>query len=174
VVRDAPCPVMVVRWKAVVFPARILLATDGSEEARLAAAATADLARQTGSELHAVYVGAALDRGVYASVPGGSPGVPAGPLPGAYQDEARRAARELLESEVKRIKATGGGVTAEHLRVGRADRQIVALAEELDADLVAVGSRGRSGARRALLGSVSDSVVRHAHCSVLVVRARPR
>ena len=48
--------------------------------------------------------------------------------------------------------------------------EIVALAEELGADLIVMGSRGLGGVRRALMGSVSDSVVRHAHCPVLVVR----
>jgi nucleotide-binding universal stress UspA family protein len=50
------------------------------------------------------------------------------------------------------------------------DLEIVALAEELGADLIVMGSRGLGGVRRALMGSVSDSVVRHAHCPVLVVR----
>jgi nucleotide-binding universal stress UspA family protein len=45
------------------------------------------------------------------------------------------------------------------------------LAEELGADLIAMGGRGLGGVKRALMGSVSDSVVRHAHCPVLVVRA---
>jgi nucleotide-binding universal stress UspA family protein len=46
----------------------------------------------------------------------------------------------------------------------------VRLAEEIGAGLIVMGSRGRGGVRRALMGSVSDSVVRHAHCPVLVVR----
>ncbi|MBX6765035.1 MAG: universal stress protein, partial [Rubrobacteraceae bacterium] len=54
--------------------------------------------------------------------------------------------------------------------LGRPDVEIVAVAEEIGADLVVVGSRGLGGLRRTLMGSVSDSVVRHAHCSVLVVR----
>jgi nucleotide-binding universal stress UspA family protein len=48
--------------------------------------------------------------------------------------------------------------------------EIVELAEELKVGLVVVGSRGLGGIRRALMGSVSDSVVRYAHCMVLVVR----
>jgi len=43
-------------------------------------------------------------------------------------------------------------------------------AGEVDADLIVIGSRGFGGLRRALLGNVADSVVRHAHCPVLVVR----
>ena len=54
--------------------------------------------------------------------------------------------------------------------MGEAAAEIVDLAEELGAGLVVVGSRGLGGIRRALMGSVSDSVVRHAHCPVLVVR----
>jgi nucleotide-binding universal stress UspA family protein len=54
--------------------------------------------------------------------------------------------------------------------MGKAAAEIVELAEELGAGLVVVGSRGLGGIRRALMGSVSDSVVRHAHCPVLVVR----
>ena len=50
------------------------------------------------------------------------------------------------------------------------DVEIVKLAEEIGAGLIVIGSRGRGGIKRALMGSVSDSVVRHAHCPVLVVR----
>jgi nucleotide-binding universal stress UspA family protein len=48
------------------------------------------------------------------------------------------------------------------------------LGEELDAGLIVMGSRGLGGVRRALMGSVSDSVVRHAHGSVLVIRGEDR
>ena len=47
---------------------------------------------------------------------------------------------------------------------------IVHLADELSVGLIVMGSRGLGGLRRALMGSVSDSVVRHAHCPVMVVR----
>ena len=57
-----------------------------------------------------------------------------------------------------------------HLGRGKVDHEVVSLAEEIGAGLVVLGSRGHSGIRRALMGSVSDSVVRHSHCPVLVVR----
>ncbi|AHY48029.1 Universal stress protein family [Rubrobacter radiotolerans] len=54
--------------------------------------------------------------------------------------------------------------------MGRPDAEVVALAEEIGAGLIVLGSRGLGGMKRVLMGSVSDSVVRHAHCPVLVVR----
>src|SRR5215216_5988629 len=70
----------------------------------------------------------------------------------------------------RRKSGAGGKVARAHLRVGTPDEEIVKLAKELGVGLIVMGSRGQGGVRRALLGSVSDSVVRHAHCPVLVVR----
>ena len=91
----------------------------------------------------------------------------------AYEEvseEIRREAREILDDQVRKIEEEGGSVQEAHLRRGRKDQEIVRLAEEIGAGLIVIGSRGRGGVRRALMGSVSDSVVRHAHCPVLVVR----
>ena len=140
------------------------MATDGSEEARLAAQTAADLAQRTGSELHLVHVGGVVTHGA-------SSGVQVGPLPGVHQDELNRQAEGLLEVEAERMKSSGIEVAEAHLRRGRADEEVIVLAEETGADLIAIGSRGRGGVRRALMGSVSDRVVRHAHCPVLVVRS---
>ena len=54
--------------------------------------------------------------------------------------------------------------------MGGVEREIVHLAEDVGAGLIVMGSRGRRGMRRTLMGSVSDTVVRHAHCPVMVVR----
>jgi nucleotide-binding universal stress UspA family protein len=160
VVRHARCPVMVVRWKPVAFPAKVLLATDGSEEATVATRIVTDLGERTGSEVHVVHVGE----------------IPLTHYPDkfgyrALYEEHEKEARQLLETQVESIKAAAATVAQEHLRMGKADEHIVVLAEELGADLIVMGSRGLGGVKRALMGSVSDSVVRHAHCPVLVVRA---
>ena len=146
-----------------VFPTKILLATDGSEEAALAARTAADIAEKTGSELHVVYVGLSV-----GYVGTGTPLM--ADIPPPSQEELDEEAQRLIDEQVEQIKAAGGTVTQAHLRVGRPDEEIVALAEEIGAGLIVVGSRGLGGIRRALMGSVSDSIVRHAHCPVLVVR----
>src|SRR5215218_4743600 len=145
-----------------IFPTRILLATDGSEEAELAALRAVDLADSTDSELHVVHVGVVPI--FLKSYPG---------TLGYYSklyEQIEEVSRELLRKQSWRVKAAGGTVAGAHLRMGAVDLEIVALAEELGADLIVIGSRGLGGVRRALMGSVSDSVVRHAHCPVLVVR----
>jgi nucleotide-binding universal stress UspA family protein len=139
---------------------KILLATDGSEEAELAAGVAVELARSTGSELHLVHVKLL-------------PLTPPYPEVLDWRDDLERAereARELLDEQVKKVEDAGGTVAGVHLREERPAEEIVALAEELGADLIVVGSRNRGRIRRALAGSVSDRVVRHAHSPVLVVR----
>ena len=139
-----------------IFPTKILLATDSSKEARLAATTAADLANATNSELHIIHVGE--ERLTYLAQTEEEPA------------EARREARRLLDEEVGRIEDAGGTVREAHLRQGRADEEITELAESLDIGMIVMGSRGSGRIRRALMGSVSDSVVRHAHCPVTIVR----
>ncbi len=145
-----------------IFPTRILLATDGSEEAELAALKAVDLADATDSELHVVHVGVVP---IFLKSYPGTLG-----YEGKLYEQIEEVSRELLRKESWRVKAAGGTVAGAHLRMGEVDLEIVDLAEELGADLIVMGSRGLGGVRRALMGSVSDSVVRHAHCPVLVDR----
>ena len=77
----------------------------------------------------------------------------------------------MLDAQVRKVEEFGGKVAEAHLRMGeRRDQAIVRQADEIGAGLIVMGSRGLGGFRRALMGSVSDSVVRHAHCPVMVVR----
>ncbi len=145
-----------------IFPTRILLATDGSEEAELAALRAVDLADATDSELHVVHIG------VVPTFLKSYPGTLG--YEGKLYEQIEEVSRELLRKQSWRVKAAGGTVAGTHLRMGQVDLEIVALAEEIQADLIVMGCRGLGGVRRALMGSVSDSVVRHAHCPVLVVR----
>jgi nucleotide-binding universal stress UspA family protein len=145
-----------------IFPTRILLATDGSEEAELAALRSVELADATDSELHVVHVGVVP---IFLQSYPGTLG-----YYGKLHEQIEEESRELLRKQSLRVKAAGGTVAGAHLRMGEVALEIVALAEELGAGLIVMGCRGLGGVRRALMGSVSDSVVRHAHCPVLVVR----
>jgi len=150
-----------------IFPTKILLATDGSEEATLAAQTAVDIADKTNSELHVVHVGG-LDYGYPSDDP--SYAVPDYVYMQQIQENLKQEARKALDAEVERVKAAGGRVVEAHLSMGSPDAEIVKLADDIGAGLIVIGSRGLGGIRRALIGSVSDSVVRHAHCPVLVVR----
>jgi nucleotide-binding universal stress UspA family protein len=139
-----------------IFPTKILLATDGSREAELATTTAVDLAKSTNSELHVIHVGEFL------------PTV----LAQTEMEPARleREAQQLLDEQVRRVEQAGGTVKEAHLRLGRADEEIVDVAHATGAGFIVMGSRGRGRMRRSLMGSVSDSVVRHAHCPVTIVR----
>jgi nucleotide-binding universal stress UspA family protein len=145
-----------------IFPTRILLATDGSEEAELAALRAVELAESTDSELHAVHVGVVPT--LLVSYPGTLG------YEGKLYEQIEEISRELLRKESWRVKAAGGTVAGAHLRMGKVDLEIVGLAKELGVDLIVMGCRGHRGIRRAIEGSVSDGVIRHAPCPVLVVR----
>jgi nucleotide-binding universal stress UspA family protein len=149
-----------------VFPTRILLATDGSEEAELAALRAVELAERTDSELHVVHVGVVprflesypgtlgYERKLYEQI----------------EEESRQRLRELSW----RVKVVGGNVARSHLRMGAVDQEVVALAKELGANLIVMGCRGHRGIRRVIEGSISNGVIRHAPCPVLVVRSYER
>jgi len=134
------------------LPKKILLATDGSEDARLAARAAASLSVEAGAELHLVHA--------WQSVP--HPAVDAG----YYEEGARR----LLEEETVLVSDAGAAVTGTHLVMGSSVDAILDLGEEIGADLLVVGSRGHGTLGRLILGSVSEGVVHHATRPVLVLR----
>src|SRR3712207_3923627 len=146
-----------------IFPTKILLATDGSEEASLATQAATELSKETGSEVHLVYVLPTPAQLIGHHL---------------YSDEIResliggaeRDAETFLKEQAEKITSEGGKVAETHLRSGDPDKEILRAAEALGVGLIVIGSRGLGAVSRALMGSVSDSVVRHAHCPVFVVR----
>ncbi len=112
------------------FLTRVVLGTDGSEDAALAARVAVDLCDKTGAELHVVHV--------WQSTPVLFP-APVTILKSGLPSE--KAAR-LLKEQVERIESIGGQVQGAHLRMGRPAGEIASLAGKLDADLVVVGSGG--------------------------------
>jgi nucleotide-binding universal stress UspA family protein len=149
-----------------IFPAKILVATDGSREAELAATTATDLVERTGSELHLVYVGH-MPPLFYESPEDWTLDLD---LQSRMKERAEEKAGKRLDEQVRRVREAGGEVAGAHARLGSPDAEIVGLAEELGAGLIVLGSRGLGPLRSALMGSVSHSVVRHAHCPVMVVR----
>ncbi len=164
VVHHAHSSVLVVRGEDGGLPGRILLALDGSEQARVAAEAAAEISASTDSGLHVVFVMPTAEH-LYGHH------LYSRELKQSVREQAEDDVRAFLDEQVGWIEDHGGKVEGTHMAVGRPDAEIVKLAEELGAGLTVVGSRGLGGVRRALVGSVSDSVVRHAHGPVLVVRS---
>jgi nucleotide-binding universal stress UspA family protein len=137
----------------------ILLATDGSPASEPASEQAIDLATQVQARLLVVSVLSTASR------PSEAPA-----------DVAVADSRDLLTTKaqgiVQRAKAAGADATF-LVWEGDPGEAIVAAADAENADLIIVGSHGRSGVSRFLIGSVSDFVVRHAHCPVMVIRGKP-
>src|ERR671910_811318 len=136
-----------------VLPQRILLPTDGSEDAIRATEAASDLARRSGAELHVVHVWHDVRGFAHDFV----------------RRELRRQGQEILDEHVERIRAAGSDVAKAHLRKGRTSNEVIALCKEVDAGLLVVGSRGLGTVRRILMGSQSEEIVHHAQVPVLVL-----
>ena len=137
---------------------RIVVAGDGSEDAASALHAAADLARIAGAELHAVHV--------WQPALIGMPGE-------AGESAAEERAQAVVERMLDAARAAGAAGAIGHVRTGRAADQILAVADEVDADLIVVGSRGLGAVQRTVVGSVSEAVVHHSTRPVLVLRAVP-
>ena len=137
------------------FPERILLATDGSEDAVRATEAASDLAQRSGAELHVVHV--------WHDVPGFAHDF--------VKRELKKQGQEILDEQVEKIRAAGVEITQAHLRGGRTSNEVIKLTKEIDAGLLIVGSRGLGTVQRILMGSQSEEIVHHAQVPVLVLRA---
>jgi nucleotide-binding universal stress UspA family protein len=139
---------------------RILVATDFAESAERALACAVQLARRHGAELILLHV--------YMDLPA-YPEITAGQVEAIYEEQ-----RGWIEAALERRAraARGEGLLARSmLRTGPAASTIAETANEEGADLLMIGSHGRSGLDRLILGSVAERVVRLATCPVLVVKS---
>lgn len=142
----------------------ILVPTDFSSTAEQAWAIAKRLGAAVGAELVLLHV--LVETPLYSE----------GPLSGARVREVYKAAAEWAEKEMagwaEAARAAGFAVRT-LVKTGAPHEVIVRAAAELGADLIVLGTHGRGGINRALLGSVADRVVRLAACPVLTVRERP-
>lgn len=138
---------------------RILVATDGSEPAQHAATEAVTLANEFGATLHAVYVLEVAEPPPWFNDPDAEPGV---------DTKAGRAIDGVVSAAADR--GLGTEVVTAILR-GQTAPAILAYIDEHDIDLVVVGTHGRTGLDRLLIGSVAEHIVREAPVPVVTVRA---
>jgi nucleotide-binding universal stress UspA family protein len=163
VVRYAHCPVLVARPQ--VPAGAILAATDFSDSADQAVMAAAQAARWFGGPLKILH---SVDVFIPPVIGWGVPLAASwAPLPEGTVKQVRAAAATNLAEMLRRLKVEGDPIVAE----GRADEAIVRAAEELPAKLIVVGTQGRTGISRIVLGSVAEAVLRAAPSPVLVTRS---
>lgn len=162
VVRHAPCPVLAVRTRGELTAFNhVLCPVDFSESSRQAVALAAELASPGGAGIALLH---AIDVPVTYS---GEP-----PIASFFDDYEKESTR-MLEKWARDLRAKVSVPVSILSKVGSPGKQTLAvLDDDKTFDLVALGSHGRTGIRRVLLGSVAEKIVRHAPCSVLVARAR--
>jgi len=138
----------------------ILVAIDGSRVSEMAFEAAVEQAHAWKAKLHAVYV---VESGLFTDIPADSK------LEIMYsllEQEGKAALDKIKEiAKKKNIDVTT------HFEQGHAGDTILSTAEKIDADLIVMGSHGKSNIDRILIGSVSSFVVEHSKVSVLVVRS---
>jgi nucleotide-binding universal stress UspA family protein len=141
---------------------QIVVGTDGSETAGVALRHAADLARSTGAKLHVVSAFQPVS-GVRAK------GADTTSESGEWQVDPEVEVRSIIAAALGVVR--GAGVECEtHAREGDPAAAILDVSEQCGADMIVIGNKGMTGARRFLLGSVPDKVSHHASCSVLIVR----
>jgi nucleotide-binding universal stress UspA family protein len=141
---------------------RILVATDFSECSNAALDFASRLASDTNARLHIVHVNGIID----ISVPAIPPAEPAYYYDAPWGHERH----EIRERLIKTVPTVANVAFEHHYLTGLPVAQILKLAEHECIDLIVLGSHGRSGFSRLLMGSVAEGVIRGATCPVLVVK----
>jgi len=142
---------------------RIVVGTDGSETAGEAVRQAVDLAKLSGAELSVVSAYAPVSKRRLQSEQEGAP------ADVQYEIGPREDVNLVLDAAAASAKQEGLEVQT-HPVEGDPAEAVLNVAEETSADLVVVGNKGMTGARRFLLGSVPNNVSHHAPCSVMIVR----
>ena len=152
---------------------RIRLTSDGSDVARAALPHAAALASIAGATVVLVAAVDSLQELRAEGLPTGwldlGGALSAGQIEAAIEDQRRLAAEHLEELRAE-LLAAGVANVEQQIVSGSAGDAIVVAASELSCDAIVMATHGRGGLGRALLGSVTDTVVRHAPCPVLLVR----
>lgn len=133
----------------------VVIATDGSESVNRAIEVALDLADRFDAAVHALYV---VDEG---DVEGS---------PATVRDDLRAALKDRAEVAFSEVTSRSTVPVTTAVREGRPAQEISTYATETDADVVAMGTRGRHGEDRFLVGSVAERVVRTCPVPVLTVR----
>ncbi|HEU4733207.1 MAG TPA: universal stress protein [Kofleriaceae bacterium] len=162
VLRHAPCPVLAVPARGKISEFRhVLCPVDFSDSSRQAVALAAELAAPGGDGITLFHV---------IEMPSTYSGSP--PMEGFRADFDRKSTR-LLEDWARELAAKVSVPVTVRSRIGSPGARTLAfLDEDPTFDLVVMGSHGRTGLTRVLLGSVAEKVVRHAACPVLIARKR--
>jgi len=151
------------------FPLKkILVATDGSENAKRAIEVATILAKLYDSELIILNVIAAMVPPVYS---GKGVAIPATDYYSNYFEQTERSARKIVNEAVDKAKGERVNARGAELRtMSSIPEAILKNDSEENVNLIVVGTRGLGGFKKLLLGSASSAVVAHAHCAVLVIR----
>ena len=141
------------------FYRNIVIATDGSENNKRAISHGIEIAKLSGATVHALYV---VDTSAFSSIP---------------MDAGWEAIYEILRKEggkavfeVKELGEASGVEVREVLLEGHPSNEIINFAENNNADLIVMGTLGKTGLDRFLMGSVAEKVIRGSKVPVLVVR----
>jgi nucleotide-binding universal stress UspA family protein len=143
---------------------RIVVGTDGSDTAAEAVRQATELAKLSGARLEIV--------SAFEPIPQQRVQQEAREAPGDVQYEIgpREDVNLILDGAAGDAKGAGVEEVQTHAREGDPADAILDVAEEINADLIVVGNKGMTGARRFLLGSVPNKVSHHAPCSVIIIR----
>jgi nucleotide-binding universal stress UspA family protein len=142
----------------------IVVGTDGSDTAKEAVRQAAELAKAVGASVLLV--------SAYEPVPESRLSQERTEVPTdvSWMVNPREDVQAVLDEEAERIKSGGVSEVETYAREGDPADAILDVAEERQADLIVVGNKGMTGARRFLLGSVPNKVSHHAPCNVMIVR----